>query len=95
MTQRFRLADGGIVDRTRPLSFEFDGVRYQGFAGDTLASALLANGVHLVGRSFKYHRPRGIFSAGPEEPNALVQLERQGGQRALGAECPRDHARVV
>ena len=48
--------------------------RYQGFAGDTLASALLANGVHLVGRSFKYHRPRGIFSAGAEEPNALVQL---------------------
>ena len=50
--------------------------RYEGYAGDTLASALLANGVHLVGRSFKYHRPRGIVSAGVEEPNALVQLER-------------------
>ncbi len=69
-----RLATGGRIDRTRPMGFTFDGARYQGFAGDTLASALLANGVHLVGRSFKYHRPRGIFSAGAEEPNALVQL---------------------
>ena len=69
-----RLARGGRLDRSRPLSFTFNGRRYQGCAGDTLASALLANGVHLVGRSFKYHRPRGILSAGPEEPNALVQL---------------------
>jgi sarcosine oxidase, subunit alpha len=69
-----RLASGGRIDRTRPLGFTFDGRRYQGFAGDTLASALLANGVRLVGRSFRYHRPRGIFSAGAEEPNALVQL---------------------
>ncbi|MGH6918868.1 MAG: 2Fe-2S iron-sulfur cluster-binding protein, partial [Geminicoccaceae bacterium] len=69
-----RLPAGGRIDRTRPTSFTFDGRRYHGFAGDTLASALLANGVHLVGRSFKYHRPRGIFSAGAEEPNALVQL---------------------
>jgi sarcosine oxidase subunit alpha len=69
-----RLASGGRIDRTRPIGFTFDGRRYRGFAGDTLASALLANGVHLVGRSFKYHRPRGIFSAGAEEPNALVQL---------------------
>jgi sarcosine oxidase, subunit alpha len=69
-----RLATGGRIDRSRPMGFTFDGRRYQGFAGDTLASALLANGVHLVGRSFKYHRPRGIFSAGAEEPNALVQL---------------------
>jgi sarcosine oxidase subunit alpha len=67
---------GGIVDRTRSLRFEYDGVPYQGYAGDTLASALLANGIHLVGRSFKYHRPRGIFGAGTEEPNALVQLAR-------------------
>ncbi|HWD34915.1 MAG TPA: 2Fe-2S iron-sulfur cluster-binding protein, partial [Casimicrobiaceae bacterium] len=74
MTQAWRLAQGGAIDRTRPLAFTFDGVRYEGYAGDTLASALLANGVHLVGRSFKYHRPRGIFSAGVEEPNALVQL---------------------
>jgi sarcosine oxidase subunit alpha len=74
VTQPFRLPAGGIVDRTQPLAFEYDGVAYQGYAGDTLASALLANGVHRVARSFKYHRPRGIFSAGAEEPNALVQL---------------------
>ncbi len=76
VTQPFRLAAGGIVDRARPLGFEYDGVRFQGCAGDTLASALLANGVHLTARSFKYHRPRGIYSAGVEEPNALVQLAR-------------------
>ena len=73
--QRMRLASGGRIDRARPLSFSFDGMRYQGFAGDTLASALMANGVRRVGRSFKFHRPRGIFSAGAEEPNAIVQLE--------------------
>ena len=73
--QPYRLAEGGIIDRTRPLTFSFNGRRLTGFAGDTLASALLANGVHLVGRSFKYHRPRGILTAGTEEPNALVQLE--------------------
>jgi sarcosine oxidase, subunit alpha len=69
-----RLWRGGQIDRARPLRFTYDGTSYEGFAGDTLASALLANGVHLLGRSFKYHRPRGIFSAGAEEPNALVQL---------------------
>jgi sarcosine oxidase subunit alpha len=74
--QPWRLAEGGIIDRSRRLAFEFDGKRYEGFRGDTLASALLANGIHLVARSFKYHRPRGIFTAGPEEPNALVQLAR-------------------
>jgi sarcosine oxidase subunit alpha len=74
VTQPFRLAQGGVVDRARPLAFTFDGARLEGYAGDTLASALLANGVHLVGRSFKYHRPRGIYTAGVEEPNALVQL---------------------
>ena len=76
MTQAFRLSSGGSVDRARALGFEYDGMALGGYAGDTLASALLANGVHLVGRSFKYHRPRGIFSAGVEEPNALVQLAR-------------------
>ncbi len=76
MTQRFRLATGGLIDRGRTLGFHFDGYFYQGHPGDTLASALLANGVRLVGRSVKYHRPRGILSAGPEEPSALVQLER-------------------
>lgn len=76
MTQRWRLAAGGVIDRSQPLAFEYDGARYEGCVGDTLASALLANGVHLVARSFKYHRPRGIYSAGAEEPNALVQLGR-------------------
>ncbi|MBP7336568.1 sarcosine oxidase subunit alpha family protein [Niveispirillum sp.] len=69
-----RLATGGQIDRSSPHNFTFDGRAYQGFAGDTLASALIANGVRLVGRSFKYHRPRGVLSAGPEEPNALVTL---------------------
>jgi len=76
VTQPHRIPVGGIVDRTRALRFEYDGIACQGYAGDTLASALLANGIHLVGRSFKYHRPRGIYSAGTEEPNALVQLAR-------------------
>ena len=79
MTQVNRL-DGGLIDRSTPLGFTFDGRRYGGFAGDTLASALVANGVRLVGRSFKYHRPRGIISAGSEEPNGLVEL-RTGARR--------------
>ena len=74
MTQEFRLARSGRIERDRVLGFRFDGVSYTGHPGDTLASALLANGVHLVARSFKYHRPRGILSAGVEEPNALVTL---------------------
>ena len=73
MTQSNRI-DGGQIDRSRMLSFQFDGTTYQGHPGDTLASALLANGVRLMGRSFKYHRPRGVLSAGSEEPNALVEL---------------------
>jgi sarcosine oxidase subunit alpha len=73
--QPCRLASGGVVDRGRPLAFSFDGRTLTGCAGDTLASALLANGIHFVGRSFKYHRRRGIFGVGAEEPNALVQLE--------------------
>ncbi|NIR28937.1 MAG: sarcosine oxidase subunit alpha family protein [Gammaproteobacteria bacterium] len=72
--QPSRNSEGGCIDRSRPLRFTFNGRSYSGYAGDTLAAALLANGVHLVGRSFKYHRPRGIFTAGVEEPNALVQL---------------------
>ena len=75
VTQPFRLPVGGTIDRGRVLNFRFDGRAYEGHPGDTLASALLANGVRLVARSFKYHRPRGIFSAGAEEPSALVQLE--------------------
>ncbi|MFT0533467.1 sarcosine oxidase subunit alpha family protein [Castellaniella hirudinis] len=69
-----RLATGGRIDRAQALPFSFDGRPMQGLIGDTLASALLANGVRLVGRSFKYHRPRGIYAAGAEEPNALVSL---------------------
>lgn len=71
---------GGLIDRDKVLRFTFDGKSYQGFAGDTLASALLANDVRLMGRSFKYHRPRGVLSAGSEEPNALVEL-RSGARR--------------
>jgi sarcosine oxidase, subunit alpha len=74
VTQRWRLTAGGAIDRTAPLEFRWNGRGYRGYRGDTLASALLANGVHLVARSFKYHRPRGIVSAGPEEPCALVRV---------------------
>ena len=76
----YRLGHGGLIDRTRPLGFQFDGQAYTGFAGDTLASALLACGVRLFARSFKYHRPRGLLTAGSEEPNALVEL-RRGARR--------------
>ncbi|MBV1705081.1 MAG: (2Fe-2S)-binding protein, partial [Hyphomicrobiales bacterium] len=86
----FRLASGGLVARDAPLRFSFDGADYEGLAGDTLASALLANGVRLAGRSFKYHRPRGIVAAGSEEPNALVELgavgRREPDTRATTAE---------
>jgi sarcosine oxidase, subunit alpha len=77
--QALRTPAGGRIRRDRTLSFTFDGRPYPGCEGDTLASALLANGVHLVGRSFKYHRPRGIMSAGVEEPNALVTIDRGAG----------------
>ena len=77
-TQPFRLQTGGRIDREQPLPFTFNGKRYHGYAGDTLASALLANGVRVVGRSFKFHRPRGILGAGAEECNALLTLG-QGG----------------
>ncbi len=72
--------DGGLIDRTQQRSFTFNGQKLSGYAGDTLASALISNGVRLVGRSFKYHRPRGIFTAGSEEPSALVQLGRGAHQ---------------
>ncbi len=74
MNQPMRLAEGGRVDRSRSLSFSFNATRCQGHPGDTLASALLANGVSLVGRSIKLHRPRGIVGAGAEEPNAILQV---------------------
>ena len=79
MTQKNRLSSGGQIDRATSHRFVFDGKTYHGHQGDTLASALLANGVRLMGRSFKYHRPRGVLTAGSEEPNALVEL--RGGAR--------------
>ena len=76
----FRTQTGGRIDRTRKIHFTFDGKPYEGLHGDTLASALLANGVHLLGRSFKYHRPRGILAAGSEEPNALIAVRRDAAR---------------
>jgi len=76
----FRTPAGGQVDRARTIAFTFDGRSYQGLEGDTLASALLANGVRLMGRSFKYHRPRGLLSAGSDEPNALVAIRRDAAR---------------
>ena len=86
-----RLPSGGRIDRASPIHFRFDGKSYSGFAGDTLASALLAHGVTLFGRSFKYHRPRGLLGAGSEEPNALVSVDKGPGRftpnlRATGIE---------
>lgn len=75
MSQPFRLPKGGRIDRSQAIRFTFDGREYTGYQGDTLASALLANNVKIVARSFKYHRPRGVMSAGSEESNALMQLE--------------------
>lgn len=74
MTQKNRLQSGGRIDRSKPLTFTYNGKKFNGFLGDTLASAMLANGIDVVGRSFKYSRPRGIVAAGAEEPNAVLQL---------------------
>ena len=74
MSQNLRVKSSNFIDETSRISFKFNGKTYYGFKGDTLASALLANDVHLIGRSFKYHRPRGIMTAGSEEPNAIVQV---------------------
>jgi len=74
MPQKFRLNKVGYINRDKKISFKFNGKKYFGYKGDSLASALLANGIHLVGRSFKYHRPRGFIGAGVDEPNAQVQL---------------------
>ncbi|MEQ8653027.1 MAG: sarcosine oxidase subunit alpha family protein [Kiloniellales bacterium] len=74
MSQSHRLKKGGEINRRRRLSFLFEGRPYEGYQGDTLASALIANGVRLVGRSFKYHRPRGLYTAGAEEPNGLLDV---------------------
>lgn len=74
MTQKNRLQNGGRIDRSRTLTFTYNGKQYKGYQGDTLASAMLANGIDVIGRSFKYSRPRGIIAAGAEEPNAIMQL---------------------
>ena len=74
MSENLRVKSSQYIDETTRVSFKFNGATYYGFKGDTLASALLANNVHLVGRSFKYHRPRGIMTSGSEEPNAIVQI---------------------
>ena len=76
MSQEFRLDNLGMINRDKKISFKFNGKKYFGYQGDTIASALIANGVHLIGRSFKYHRPRGFFGAGVDEPYAILQLER-------------------
>ena len=81
MADTYRISGAGRLSQARTAKFTFDGKLYAGIEGDTLASALLANGVHLVGRSFKYHRPRGILSAGAEEPNALVEIRRDEARR--------------
>ena len=78
MSQSHRLNNEGLINRNKEIFFKFNGKRYIGYEGDTLASALLANGVHLVGRSFKYHRPRGFFGAGVDEPNAKLQIQLNG-----------------
>ena len=83
----FRLAAGGRIDRATKLRFRFDNRDYVGHTGDTLASALLAAGVRLMGRSFKYHRPRGVVTAGGAEPNALVTLV-EGGRREPNLRAP-------
>lgn len=83
MSGQNRLRTGGLIDRHQLVDFRFNGKSYQGFEGDSLASALLANGVKITARSFKYHRPRGIIGAGYEEPATLVELcndEESGNQ---------------
>jgi len=81
MSASYRISGKGRLTQAKTARFTFDDQAYTGVAGDTLASALLANGVHLVGRSFKYHRPRGILSAGAEEPNALVGIHRDAARK--------------
>lgn len=85
--QKHRLGTGGCINRNKPVRFRFNGEALSGFQGDTLASALLANGVRVIGRSFKYHRPRGIFTAGEEEPCALVETG-QGMSRVPTCRAP-------
>ena len=94
MTQPFRLQVGGAIDRSRLFSFRFDGREYEGHPGDTLASALLANGVRVVSRSFKYHRPRGIFAAGVEEKFELL-AENPMGERVIASPVPANNRLLI
>ena len=80
MAQEYRLPGRGRIDRAKPVAFTFNGRTVEGYQGDTLASALLANGIRLVGRSFKYHRPRGVLTHGADEPNALFRVDRGPGR---------------
>lgn len=80
MAQSHRLPTGGRIDRAQPIAFTFNGRTIDGYAGDTVASALLANGIRLMGRSFKYHRPRGVLTHGADEPNALLKVDRGPGR---------------
>jgi sarcosine oxidase subunit alpha len=95
VSQPHRTRATGRIDRSVPVTFTFDGETVHGYAGDTLASALLANGIHLVGRSFKYHRPRGILTAGSEEPNALVGVAKSADAAAAGQSVPNLRATQV
>ncbi len=83
-----RIAGHGGLTSAKTINFTFDGVAYEGLEGDTLASALLANGIHLVGRSFKYHRPRGIISSGSEEPNAIMGISRDAARMQPNVRAP-------
>ncbi|MCQ0986663.1 sarcosine oxidase subunit alpha family protein [Jiella marina] len=94
MNQPFRLAAGGRVDRSRPLTVTFNGRKLSGYRGDTIASMLLASGSHLAGRSFKYHRPRGILSHGSDEPSALLSVDWRA-DRGPGYRDPNNRATVV
>ena len=95
MTGAFRTASGGRIDRSRTISFRFDGDLLAGHPGDTLASALLASGRHLVGRSFKYHRPRGILTAGSEDQAKAERGQGMGGSRSDSGRCPSDYSPAI
>ena len=83
MSQNFRLNTGGLINRDKPIEFKFNGKKYIGYEGDTLASALLANGIHLIGRSFKYHRPRGFFGAGVDNQMQKCKLRLMVAQNQI------------
>ncbi len=85
-----RVAGSGQINRTKKVTFSFDGQDVHGFAGDTIASALLANDIRLMGRSFKYHRPRGVLTAGSEEPNAIMTI---GAGATMDPMCARPYKR--